>query len=89
MATAYLKLPAGMSTTDGGRELAAEGDTVGEVIAHAIAQQPLMRPRIYRADGTVYAGVFLNGRNISAFGGMDAPVKDGDKLSVLPPIAGG
>ena len=32
-----------------------------------------MRARIFREDGRMYAGVFLNGRNINAFEGMDTP----------------
>jgi molybdopterin converting factor small subunit len=78
-----------MKTPDGRGEIECDGATVGEVIAQAIAVEPRMRPRIFRDDGRVYAGVFINGRNINAFQGMDTPVSDGDKLSVLPPIAGG
>jgi len=89
MPTAYLKLPAGMSTADGGREVAAQGATVGEVIAAALALEPRMQPRIFRPDGSLYVGVFLNGRNVNAFDGLDTAVTEGDKLSVLPPIAGG
>lgn len=89
MATAYVRLPAGMTTSAGEREVACAGATVGQVIEHAVAQEPRMRPRIFREDGRRYAGIFLNGRNISALGGMDAPVADGDRLSVVPPISGG
>ena len=32
-----------------------------------------MRPRIFREDGRMFAGVFVNGRNINALGGMDTP----------------
>jgi MoaD family protein len=89
MATAFVKLPVGMTTADGRREVECRGCTVAEVIDQAIAQEPRMRPRIFRDDGRRYAGVFLNGRNINALAGMDTPVSDGDKLSVLPPLSGG
>jgi len=89
MPTAFVKLPVGMTSADGRREVECRGATVREVIDRAIAAEPRMRPRIFREDGRMYAGVFLNGRNINALGGMDTPVGDGDKLTVLPPIAGG
>ena len=86
---AYVKLPVGMTTADGRKDVACDGATVREVIEQAIAVEPRMRARIFREDGRQYAGIFLNGRNISALQGMDTPVADGDKLNVLPPLSGG
>ncbi len=86
---AYVRLPVGMTTADGRKELACDGATVREVIDQAIAEEPRMRARIFRDNGRMFAGVFINGRNINAFQGLDTPVTDGDKLSVVPPMSGG
>jgi MoaD family protein len=89
MPTSYVRLPFGMTAPDGGKEVACHGATVREVIDEAIAAEPRMRARIFREDGRMFAGVFLNGRNVNAYEGLDTAVNDGDKLSVLPPMSGG
>ncbi len=89
MPTSYVRLPVGMTTADGRKEVECHGVTVREVIDEAVAAEPRMRSRIFREDGRMFAGVFLNGRNVNAYDGMDTAVGEGDKLSVLPPMSGG
>ena len=86
---AFVRLPVGMTTADGRKEVECDGATVREVVDQAIAAEPRMRARIFREDGRMFAGVFLNGRNVNAFEGLDTPVADGDKLMVVPPMSGG
>jgi molybdopterin converting factor small subunit len=68
---AFVRLPVGMTTPAGDKEVECHGATVREVIDEAIAVEPRMRARIFRDDGRMFAGVFLNGRNINALGGLD------------------
>jgi molybdopterin synthase sulfur carrier subunit len=89
VAKAHVKLPVGMTTVGGGRQVECEAATVAEALELAIAAEPRLRPRIFREDGRMWAGVFLNARNINALGGLDTPLKDGDEVSVVPPISGG
>jgi molybdopterin converting factor small subunit len=86
---AFVRLPVGMTTPAGDKEVECHGATVREVIDEAIAVEPRMRARIFRDDGRMFAGVFLNGRNVNALNGMDTAVADGDKLTVVPPMSGG
>ena len=89
MPTSFVTLPVGMTTPDGRKEVECHGATVREVIDEAIAAEPRMRARIFREDGRMFAGVFLNGRNVNAYDGLDTAVSEGDKLRVLPPMSGG
>ena len=89
MAKAYVKLPVGMTTAGGERQIVCEATTVVQALDLAIAAEPRLKPRVFREDGRMWAGVFLNARNINALGGLETPLKDDDVLSVVPPISGG
>lgn len=66
-----------------------EGRTVAEALADCVAKEPRLRARIFREDGTVWVGVFVNGRNVRQGGGLETGLNDGDEIRLLPPIAGG
>jgi MoaD family protein len=89
VAAVSVKLPVGMTTGDGRRAIECDAGTVGEAVEKAIAAEPRMRARVFREDGRMYAGVFLNGRNIQAREGLGTTLEDGDKLAIVPPLSGG
>lgn len=86
-----LFLPAVLSKLADGKELAAEGTTVGELVADVAGRFPALAPRLRDADGNPYPFVtfYLNDEDIRFLGGFAAAVKDGDELTVVPAIAGG
>jgi molybdopterin converting factor small subunit len=89
VANVFIKLPVGIAGANGSSRLECRGTTVREALADCIDKEPRLRSRIFRADGSVWVGVFLNGRNIKQVGGLDVTLADGDELRILPPIAGG
>ena len=66
-----------------------EGGTVAEALADCVSRTPRLRSRIFREDGSVWVGVFVNGRNVRQREGLDTILADGDEIRLLPPIAGG
>jgi len=89
MATARMKLPLGLTYPENQKEMECEGVTVGQALEDVIRREPRLKPRIYREDGRLVVGIFLNNRNVRALQGLDTPVEDGDELRLMPPIAGG
>ncbi len=47
--------------------------------------------RVLEADGTPRSliNIYINGKNAEFSGGIDAPIKDGDDVYILPAVAGG
>jgi molybdopterin converting factor small subunit len=89
--TVTLYFPAVLAKLTGGGTLSATGATAGVVIVDVAARYPSLSPRLRDASGTPYAFVtfYLNDEDIRFRGGLDAPVQDGDELTVVPAIAGG
>ncbi|GHU87122.1 MoaD family protein [Clostridia bacterium] len=77
--------------TDRKPEVDVSAATAGEAIAALAAQYPDIRQHIYDEDGALrsFINVFLGDTNIKNAGGMDAALKDGDTLMLVPAIAGG
>jgi molybdopterin synthase sulfur carrier subunit len=89
MGKALVKLPVGMAYGDGLTEVECEGATVGEVLHEVVAVEPRLKARIFNEDGSIWVGVFVNGRNMRQLQALDTPIADGDKIMVVPPISGG
>jgi MoaD family protein len=89
MTKANVKLPVGLVGAAGQGLLECEGETVGEALTDCVAKEPRLKTRIFREDGGTWAGIFLNGRNIRQYQGLDTPLSEGDEIRILPPIAGG
>lgn len=79
----------GIAGPGGGTHLDCQGATVGEALADCVVREPRLRTRIFREDGSLWVGVFLNGKNVRQGRGLDTPLADGDEIRILPPIAGG
>ena len=86
-----LFLPTVLAKLAEGREIESTGDTVGAVVANVAERYPSLAPRLRDETGQPYPFVtfYLNDEDIRFNGGFDAPVNDGDELTVVPAIAGG
>jgi sulfur-carrier protein len=71
-------------------EIRVKGETVREAIDSLIVEHPGLKPLIKDDKGIrPYVNVLLNGKVIAGEGGLISSIKDGDILSVFPPVAGG
>lgn len=89
MAKALIRLPVGIAGTEGSARMECGGATVIEALLDCVAREPRLKQRIFREDGSVWVGVFVNGRNVRQGGGLAMNLNDGDEIRLLPPIAGG
>lgn len=76
--------------THGQRSVIAEGRTVGELI-HALDQAfPGMQQRLVKEQVLIrFMNLYVNDIDVRFSGGLEATVKEGDTVTILPAVAGG
>ena len=72
-------------------EVAVPGATVGEVLTGLEARYPGIGTRLLDDKGGVrrYVNIFHNDEDIRFLQDLATPVKDADRISIIPAIAGG
>jgi len=77
--------------TNGEGRISVEGSTLREVLDNLDKAYPGINGRIREQDGSIrrFVNVFINGEDVRFNGGVEAPVKDGAEVGILPSMAGG
>jgi molybdopterin converting factor small subunit len=76
--------------TDGAKSVEGSGDTLADLIADVDSRHGGLQERLVDDSGLRrFVNVYLNDEDVRFLGGLDAPVKDGDTVTVLPAVAGG
>ena len=77
--------------TAGAAEVAAGGETVGEVLSAVAEAHPETRDQLFGDDGALnrYVNVYLNDEDVRVLEGLRTPVGESDTVVILPAMAGG
>lgn len=77
--------------TNGQTEVAITGQTIGAVLTDLTTQHPALKPHLYTERGELraFVNVFLNDEDVRHLQGAETPVKETDRLMIVPSIAGG
>jgi adenylyltransferase/sulfurtransferase len=87
-----LRIPTPLRTyTNGQAEVSVEGTTVESAMHSLIKQFPAMQPHLYNGQGELrpFVNLFLGEDNIKDLQGLSTPLQDGDRIMLIPSIAGG
>ena len=78
------------SYTNNAKSVSAQGLTLQEVIADLESQFPGISERLIE-DGKLrrFVNIYINDEDVRFLGSLDAQVKDGDSVTILPAVAGG
>ena len=71
--------------------LSVSGSTIGEILGEIVATYPAVKGQLLNEDGTLhrFLNVYVNDDDVRYLGGVNAPVADGDEVTLLPAVAGG
>ena len=89
---ATIRIPPVLRPSVGGeREVAADGQSVGDVLRTLAESHPDTRGQLFGEDGDLnrYVNVYLNDEDVRVLDGLDTSVGESDTLVILPAMAGG
>jgi molybdopterin converting factor small subunit len=76
--------------TGGAKSVEGSGATLAELITDLESRHGGLRERLVDDAGLRrFVNVYLNDEDVRFLGGLSAPVRDGDTVTVLPAVAGG
>ncbi len=90
--TAVIRIPTVLRQAMGGLAvLDTDATTIGGVLKQITDAYPVVKPQLHNEDGTLhrFLNVYVNDDDVRYLGGVDAPVADGDEVTLLPAVAGG
>jgi len=88
MPRVHVILPAALTSPEPAFVLDCDAGTVAEALRAAVAQAPRYAQRIFYGD-RLLVSVVLNGRHVPPAAAQSTPLAAGDRLEVMPPVAGG
>ncbi|MEM7585489.1 MAG: MoaD/ThiS family protein [Acidobacteriota bacterium] len=92
MSQATVRIPTPLRPLTGGSdEVAATGQTVGEVLSELGSRHSGFLDRILDGQGKLrsFVNVYLGDANVRALEGLDSEVADGAVIHIVPAVAGG
>ncbi len=79
------------SYTGGAKIVEGAGDTLADLLADLDGRYSGLRARLITDQGGLhrFVNVYVNDEDVRFLGALDAKVKDGDTVTILPAVAGG
>ena len=76
---------------DGETEVAVQGADVGEALSDLVNQYPSLKKHLFNDGGDLrpFVNLFLGDEDVRHLQGIQTPLKEDDKLMIIPSIAGG
>ncbi len=77
--------------TNGQAEITVNGTSISEVLADLTNQYPTIKPHLFNESGELrpFVNLFVGEHNIKDLQGVNTTIKDGEKIMLIPSIAGG
>lgn len=88
MPAVTVRLPAALTSPEPATEVGCEASTVGEALLAVAAQRPRFGQRLFYGDRLLVI-VAVNGRHLAPSEAKATGLAAGDRVEVLPPVAGG
>ena len=88
MPNVQVTLPATLTSPEPAVVLDCDAGTVAEALRAAVAQAPRYAQRIFFND-RLLVSVVVNGRHLAPAAALATTLAAGDRVEVMPPVAGG
>ncbi|MBI5930785.1 MAG: MoaD/ThiS family protein [Chloroflexi bacterium] len=88
---ATIKIPTPLRAYTGGNaEVNVAGATVSAILGDLTTQFPELRPHLFNGEELRnFVNIFIGDEDVRYRNGLDTEVEPGDKLRIIPSIAGG